>query len=242
MGVKPELVYCADGNPELAGIAVGLGWRYGARLPSTVYEKVWFADQDWKNPNLAKYAAAVAEHKPEVATVLDWEREEQLPEVLAWAEAIAPHVGRVVVIPKIPGRVCAVPESVGGKPVVLGYSVPTSYGGTMCGNWEFKGRPTHLLGGSPQEQMRLTRYFDVVSADGNMASQQARKGRFWSPDKGPKGHWWQLRDAGDDRKSGVPAECFRRSLENIAAAWGDLFNPTSYRAKRKAMLESYGDE
>lgn len=215
----PALVYCADGNPEFAAIAVGLGWKYGARLPSTVYQPVWFADQDWKRPDLAKYAAAVAEHKPEVATVLDWEREEQLPDVLRWAEAIAPHVARLVVIPKVPGRVAEVPDAVGGKPVVLGYSVPTSYGGTTCGVWEFADRPVHLLGGSPQAQRRLARYFRVVSADGNMAAQQARRGRFWSRKPGPKGHWTQLSESGDCRTNGVPAECFRRSLEAIAECW-----------------------
>lgn len=220
MGAPPELVYCADGNPEFAGIAVGSGWRYGARLPSTVYQRVWFADQDWRNPDLGRYAAAVAEHRPEVCTVLDWEEEGQLPEVLAWAEAVAPHVSRVVVIPKVPGEVGRVPEEVGGRPVVLGFSVPTSYGGTACGVWEFGRRPVHLLGGSPQEQMRLARYLNVVSADGNMPAQQARRGRFWSRRKGPKGHWWQLRDAGDPRPCGVPAACFRRSLVNIREAWG----------------------
>lgn len=216
----PELVYCADGNPEFARIAVEGGWRYGAKLPSTVYQPVWFADQDWKHPSREKYMAALAEHRPEVATVLDWEHPGQFGEIIVWAEEAAKYVGRgVVIIPKVPGRVCEVPEEVGGKPVVLGYSVPTSYGGTTCGAWEFSGRPVHLLGGSPQAQIRLARYLRVVSADGNMAAQQARKGRFWSRKPGPKGHWDQLRTAGDDRSSGVPAECFRRSLAAIREAW-----------------------
>lgn len=214
----PELIYCADGQPEFAGIAVSLGWRYGARLPATVYQPVWFADQDWKRPDLAKYAAAVKHHKPEIATVLDWEHPEQLPDVLAWAEEVAPHVGRVVVIPKVPGRVHDVPETIGGKPVVLGYSVPTSYGGTPCGVWEFSGHPVHLLGGSPQAQLRLRRYLNVISADGNMAAMQARKGRFWSRRPGPKGHWVQLRDVGDDRERPA-SECFRRSLISVREAW-----------------------
>jgi hypothetical protein len=217
----PELIYCADGNPAFAAAAVELGWRYGARLPATVYQPVYFADQDWKKPDLEKYAAAIREHKPEVATVLDWERDDQLPDVLAWAEAIAPHVSRLVVIPKVPGRVDEVPEVIGGKPVVLGFSVPTSYGGTTCGVWEFGQRPVHLLGGSPQAQRRLAGYLNVVSADGNMTAQQARKGRFWSRTKNGKGHWWQLNDAGDNRTEGVPLECFRRSLAAVKEMWGN---------------------
>lgn len=213
------LIYCADGNPEFARIAVESGWRYGAKLPSTVYQPVWFADQDWKKPNREAYIAALAEHRPEVATVLDWEHPEQLDEVLAWAEDAARYVGRIVVIPKVPGRVDDVPEVIGGKPVILGYSVPTSYGGTTCGTWEFGSRPVHLLGGSPQAQMKLARYLNVVSVDGNMAGQQARKGRFWMRRQGPKGHWEQLSETGDNRETGVPAECFRRSLVAIAEAW-----------------------
>jgi hypothetical protein len=67
--------------------------------------------------------------------------------------------------------------------------------------------------------MRLTRYLNVVSADGNMAAKMARKGRFWNRKKGPKGHWWQLAEAGDNRADGVPVECFARSLAAIRAAW-----------------------
>lgn len=150
--------------------------------------------------------------------MLDWERPDQLSEVLAWAETIAPFVARIVVIPKVPGEVHRVPGEVRGRPVVLGYSVPTSYGGTACGVWEFAGRPVHLLGGSPQAQLRLRRYLRVVSADGNMASQQARRGRFWSRSPGPKGHWSQLRESGDDRHDPA-AECFRRSLVAVKATW-----------------------
>lgn len=216
------LIYCADGNPTFAAAAVEAGWRYGARLPATVYQPVYFADQDWRKPDLAKYAVAVREHKPQIATVLDWERDDQLPEVLAWAETIAPHVSRLVVIPKLPGRVDEVPEIIGGKPVVLGFSVPTSYGGTPCGVWEFAERPVHLLGGSPHAQLKFARYLNVVSADGNMIAQQARKGRFWSDRKNGKGHWWQLKDSGDNRIQGVPLECFRRSLVNVRVFWSEL--------------------
>jgi len=226
MGALPlKLIYCADGNPAFARAAVEAGWLYGARLPATVYETVHFADQDWKKPDRAAYMAALAAHKPAMATVLDWERDELFGEVMAWAEEAATHVtGAVVIIPKVVGGVPRVPGSVGGRRVVLGYSIPTSYGGSPVPLWEHAGRPVHLLGGSPQEQLRLWYAFggvgcEVVSADGNMAGQQARKGRYWSREPGPKGHWKQLSDCGDGRKDGVPLECFRRSLAAIRAAW-----------------------
>jgi hypothetical protein len=215
----PQLIYCADRNRTFARAAVEAGWLYGARLPAPVYERVDFADQDWKDPDLARYLAAIRRHRPATATVLDWERDEQWPDVLAWAEAVAPFVGRIVVIPKVSGRVREVPEAIGGRPVVLGFSVPTSYGGTPCGVWEFGDRPVHLLGGSPHRQRELARYLNVVSADGNMIAQQARKGRFWSRTRNHKGHWWQLRDAGDHRAEGVPLACFRRSLAIVKDYW-----------------------
>lgn len=222
----PALIYCADGNPALAALAVAAGWRYGARLPGTVYRPVWFADQNWKNPNRRAYMAALARHRPACATVLDWEREEQLPEVLGWAEEAAGHVAEsVLVVPKVVGGVPRVPRVVGGRRVVLAYSVPTSYGGSPVPLWELAGWPVHLLGGSPQAQMRLWSQLsvccEVVSVDGNMIAQQARRGRVWVRRPTRKGHWAQLADLGDGRREGVYLECFRRSLAAVSEAWAD---------------------
>lgn len=218
------MIFCADGNPAFAAAAVEAGWLYGARLPATVYQPVYFADQDWKQPNREAYMRALAEHGPAMATVLDWEREEQLPEVLSWAEEAAQHVREsVLIVPKVPGEVGRLPREIGGRRVVLAYSVPTSYGGSPLGLWEFAGWPVHLLGGSPQKQMRLWRYLsplcEVVSADGNMAHQQAHRCRHWTTPPTRKGHWVQLRESGDDRTEGANLEAFRRSLGAISAAW-----------------------
>ena len=170
--------------------------------------------------------AALARHRPAVATVLDWEREEQLMEVLSWAEEAAQYAGEaVVIIPKVPGGVPSLPRAIGGRRVVLGYSVPTSYGGSPLALWEIAGWPVHLLGGQPHKQLVCYDYLrgiaEVVSADGNAACMQAHRGRFWCREKSPvvRSHWWQLREAGDERTEGVNLECLRRSLENIKAAW-----------------------
>ena len=218
----PALIYCADGNPAFARAAVEAGWLYGARLPAKVYEEVYFADQDWKEPNRMTYMRALERHRPAMATVLDLERPDQLSEVLSWAEEAAAHVTRaVVVIPKVPGIVADLPREVGGKPVVLGYSVPTRYGGTPCPIWEFRDWPVHLLGGSPQAQLRLAGYLPrLVSADGNMAHQQAHRCRFWAPrHRDYDDRWVPLSKAGDNRREGANLECFRRSLAAIREAW-----------------------
>lgn len=224
MATGPALIYCADGNPAFARVAVEAGWLYGARLPATVYQPVWFADQDWRQPDRLAYMAALAEHRPTCATVLDWETPEQLPEVLSWAEEASAHVREsVLLVPKVPGLVGALPRTVGGRRVVLAYSVPTAYGGSPLGLWELTGWPVHLLGGSPQRQLDVYAYLrgvcEVVSADGNMAHQQAHRCRFWRQFPGSKGHWEQLSESGDHRTEGANLEAFRRSLNAIREAW-----------------------
>lgn len=217
----PALIYCAACNTTLWHIAVAAGFRYGARLPGTVYAPLYFADQDWKRPNRGRYMEALAQHRPTLATVLDWERPEQEDEVLDWASEAARWADSVLVIPKVPGMLDRIPGTVGGKPVVLAYSVPTRYGGTTVPLWEFGRRPVHLLGGSPQKQLDLARYLNVVSADGNMANLMAHRCRVWTPRPwGPNRlRWVQLRDLGDGRSEGANAQAFRLSCKNIMAAW-----------------------
>lgn len=214
------LVYCAGGNPEFRRIAHEAGFLNGARLPDTVYNPpLYFADQNYHNPDRVKYMAAIAEHKPIMATVKDWEQEEQREEVFSWAEEIAQWVERIIIIPKVPGTLDRIPNQIGGKEIVLGYSVPTSYGGTEVPLWEFGSRPIHLLGGSPHRQMALTNYLNVVSADGSMAQQQANRCRFWSRKKGSAGHWVQLSEVGENRTEDAHLEAFRKSCEEIMTAW-----------------------
>lgn len=175
MATGIELIYCANGNARFAQIAIEAGFWYGAQLPGTVYFPIQFADQDWKRPNRTAYMTALAQHRPRMASVLDWERQEQLPEVLGWAEEIAQWVEVVLIIPKVFSGVGQLPRTIGGKPIRLGYSVPTRHGGAQLPMWEFAGGPVHLLGGSPQAQMKLLPYLRVVSTDGNMAHKMATK-------------------------------------------------------------------
>jgi hypothetical protein len=217
--VSIELIYCAGKNQRFEAVAHAAGFRIGVQLPNQVSHPVYFADQDWKNPDRTRYMTALAHHRPALATVLDLESPEQLPEVLAWAEEAAAHVEQVLIIPKYSGAVDSLPRQIGGAAVVLAYSVPTKFGGTEVPIWEFVGWPVHLLGGSPHRQMTLTRYLNVTSADGNMSNKMAHRGRFWSQEKGPKGHWRQLREIGIDLPTDNNLEAFRRSCKNIMKAW-----------------------
>jgi hypothetical protein len=227
-----DLIYCADGNERYAKIAIDAGFLYGAQVPNKVYFSPYFCDQDFKNPNLKKYLAALAEHKPTIASVLDWAKESQLSEVIMWAEEVALFADTIVIIPKVIGGVERIPAVIGGKPVRLGYSVPTGFGGTSVPYNEFKGRDVHLLGGSPQKQRGLTRYMNAVSLDGNMHQKTANKFcKFFDPWKTTRqGLWpsiaeydgrkWRSEDSSvDESKKDAPYEAFRRSCKNIMAMW-----------------------
>lgn len=230
MASLPRLIYCASGNARFREIALAAGFGYGAQLPGTVYGPLDFADQDWKRPNRTAYMAALATHRPTMATVLDWEQDDQLPIVLDWAEEAAQYARRVVIIPKVHGGIPRLPRRVGDAEVVLGYSVPTRFGGTATFVAEFAGWPIHLLGGAPHHQIRTWRYLaavaDVVTADGNFAQKMATKWcAFWvSRSRGGRHpHWPTLHEYDGERwDTDGPYEAFRRSCANIMAAWTSL--------------------
>lgn len=222
-GESMEIIYCGNGNKRFADIAIEHGFLYGAQLPGTVYHPIFFADQNWKRPNRIAYMNALATHRPHMASVLDWETDEQLPEVLNWAEEAAQYVETVMIIPKVFGGIGRIPNKIGNKAVRLGYSVPTRFGGTEVPIWEFADRPVHLLGGDPQKQMALCNYLNVQSADGNYAHKMAVQfAQFWTPGNARYANsrfWPKLSEAGYCTTKDAMYEAFRRSCENIMAAW-----------------------
>jgi hypothetical protein len=239
-----KMIYCAAGNPTLARIAVGAGFWYGAQLPGATYFRLWFADQNWKKPDRAKYMEKLAEHKPGVASVVDWEKESQLAEVLDWAEEASQYVtDGVMIIPKVIGGIERLPtHTANGRRIILGYSVPTRHGSTPVPHWEFTGWPVHLLGGSPHEQLKFWRYLsplaEVVSVDGNYSQKEAVDHyNFWRQGGRTGGQWIKLPMSAEMRKWLAEAKqtdntervkkigrirqhkCFRLSCQNIRQMW-----------------------
>ena len=169
---NPKLIYCAGGNIRFAEIAIESNFLYGSQLPATTYYNVFFVDQNWKKPNKQAYIEAIKTRNPYLATVLDIESEVTYTEALDWAEEIAPHVGKLILIPKIE---IDLPLKIGGKEIIIGYSVPTKYGGTPIPIECFTDRKLHLLGGSPHAQMEIFMKYpnSIYSVDGNYHQKMA---------------------------------------------------------------------
>lgn len=226
--MRPELIYCADGNPRFAQIAIEAGFLYGAQLPKTIYWPVYFADQNFKRPRYVGYINALRRHQPYMASVLDIEEWRRLDEILMRAEEVARFCQVVMLIPKVPGIIKFLPCQICDKPVRLGYSVPTSYGKTMVPVNEFAGWPVHLLGGSPSRQYELSKEMDVKSVDGNYHQLMSRYNQFFCPDRlsTARNPLWPTLLEADGRKWGnggkdadAPYEAFRRSCKAIVAMW-----------------------
>lgn len=220
-----DIIYCAD-NEKYGRYAKDY-IRVGTQLPNKVYfDDLYFGDQDWKKPNRENYLSMLRQHKPHIATVLDWEKWDQLSEVLAWAEEAAAYADVVVIVPKCYGSISYLNEkrirTINGKEVRLGYSVPTTYGGTELFIGEFIGWPIHALGGSPKRQLDLVRYVSVHSVDGNYIHHKVRHGQFFDGQR-----WIQLQKGGYTFKGDeIPEAVFRLSLPNYLKAFGALHSRT----------------
>jgi GNAT superfamily N-acetyltransferase len=224
--VSTELIFCAASSAQFSKIAVEQGFSYGAQLPGIPNYPPVFVDQDWKRPNRAAYMAALRQYQPRLATCVDWETDDQLDEVLSWADEAARYVSEaVIIIPKVMGGIPRLPRTIRGKQVRLGYSVPTSFGGTCLPVWEFTGWPIHLLGGSPNNQLMLRDYMNVVSADGNYIKKMAQEfGQFFACNKqavrSRTPQWPKLNEYHDTSTlQDVPYLTFRLSCANVQAAW-----------------------
>ncbi len=167
-------------------IAMEYGWLPGARytnlrdIKSFDFKNSGFLDIDWKNYNLDRHLDAVAEQKPKLTIARDVECIFQLDGILREAEKLARHSEYVAVVPKDPllnGRIAELIP----KEYILGYSVPTKYGGTMVDIASFD-RPVHLLGGRPDIQRRLADQMNVFSLDCNRFTYDAQFGDYFDGD------------------------------------------------------------
>lgn len=186
-----DLVYTLQGADATCCLAVRAGLQYGVQsggyrlCPYVGYmrgaHKVTFVDNDYFNYNHSVHLAAVKDLAPRYATVRDIMDTDQckqagiefysLAQILDWAQELEQFAEHVIVIPKY-DCLDEIPER-----FILGYSVPTSHGGTPLPVSAFAGRRVHLLGGSWPAQLAHMAQLgdDVISLDTNYVQRQAQE-------------------------------------------------------------------
>lgn len=194
-----DFIYTFATRDATCCLAVQAGLKYGIQsamagsICSNVHawggkHEVMFVDCDYINYDHRQHLSVVAELRPRYATVRDVMSVAQcaaagiayypLGQILDWAAELAQFAENVIVIPKYDCLDQIPPD------YMLGYSVPTSHGGTPLPIEAFAGRRVHLLGGSWSAQLNYlyTLGDDVVSVDNNYIERISRYGVFVYPD------------------------------------------------------------
>lgn len=233
--VFPFLIICYGGNPKVQQTIINNEFFLGARLPSTNYYPLFFADQEWENPNFDKYLEYIQKERPYMATVVDITSVKLIDTALLWADKISKYVDKIVIIPKINEAISHIPHYINGKEIILGYSVPTKYGKTDIPIDNFSGYNIHLLGGSPKQQMEL--FFNsgqsVYSIDNNyVCNIGLRFGGVWNMSSYSidndlfMGNIIVINQSGLYVKwhNGSQITAIDKSLSNLMSAWNMLFS------------------
>ena len=196
-----DLIYSYNPRDITAFLATELGWLIGAISKASyryidrddiknTFEwkhKIEFIDNEWKGYNHEKHLATVEHFKPKYATTRDIMTSDQcrangieyytFEQIMDMAKEVKQHTDNMIVIPKY-DCIDKIPEE-----YVLGFSVPTAYGGTEV-PWEaFRGRKIHLLGGSWKVQMAYIELLgdDIISLDNNYINKISDWGRVTLP-------------------------------------------------------------
>lgn len=201
----PLLFYCADGGRnEYGRIAKEEGWRMGFQSEQICPgSHVQMIDNEYMDYDHDRHLAMVKKHKPLIATAQDIMDINDLPRILKQARELSQYCGRVLLIPKV--------KSWLPKGFWLAYSIPTSHGGTQIEPEWFRDRPVHLLGGSPKAQAQYSKLLNVVSLDGNYATNLAKTGNVT----------WQYGEEKIQRLTGEKGcyPAFRESLKRQKRYW-----------------------
>lgn len=233
---KVKIIYCGVGNEKLDLLAVNVGIHYGMQFPASRKPPfpVYFADQNWKKPDRDRYIDWVSEYAPNMATVIDIEREEQIDEALDWGYRISKYVENVVLIPKVNGIIKNLPRKINGKKVVLGYSIPTTHGGTTVPIGEFSEWDIHLLGGNPKKQIDMYDTMrqiggNVTSLDCNYISMKATNFcAVWTRKLIKNRQWMDLQDIiGRKVEDGIYT-AFSLSCVSLVSAWHEKLEGLYY--------------
>ena len=208
-----------SGRVDLTAYAGERGYLRGARLDKADrYRRhgvaVDFLDMDWNDPDPDKLITAAKQHRPKYVVAGDYLRDEDNTErVNNRARELRDYAENVIVVPKSPGDFAHVPEW-----CVVGYSVPTEYGGTDIPIREYVAleNQIHVLGGTPHRQFNVVSQLwleNVCSIDGNSIHKAATIGaKSWHP---AVPHWRKV-DADD-----AVERAYRQSVDNLRSAHED---------------------
>lgn len=185
-------------------------WYIGARYTNlrdvATFRKVHFIDIDWKNYDYKRHLEAVKALKPKYTVAKDWEKAGELKTLLKQAGSLANHAEFVIIVPKVTELKHKMLSLIPGD-FMLGYSVPTKYGGTDIETEYFDGRPVHLLGGRPEKQRELAKVLNVKSIDCNRFTLDAQYGDYFN------GVTFKPHPVGGYQK------CLEDSIKNINKIW-----------------------
>jgi hypothetical protein len=190
-------------------IAVRHGWMPGARYTNLRdvrrFPKLGFLDIHWKSYDFQRHLAAAEKTRPLITVARDIEERRDLRNIIDQAYRLLEFATHVVLVPKDPlleKRLCkSIPTE-----FLLGFSVPTRYGGTTISPMAFR-RPVHLLGGRPDVQRRLADLMPVFSFDTNRFTLDATFGDYFD------GTTFRPHPVGGYKN------CLAASLKNITALW-----------------------
>ncbi|WP_417364268.1 DUF6610 family protein [Galbibacter sp.] len=171
----------ATHSKRVQKIAIEYGWQPSARYTNLRdvqdFDKVNFIDIDFKNYDFDKHLDAVKATKPHLTVAQDVFHLDELDRTLEQAEQLNKHADKVIIVPKALGFE-GILESAIPRNYILGFSVPTKYGGTELNPKEFK-RPVHLLGGRPDTQRELGNLMNIYSFDCNRFTLDAKFGDYF---------------------------------------------------------------
>lgn len=208
MGRRKVLKFVAHSATVLK-IAVQHGWLPGARYTNLRdvrrFSRLGFLDIDWKNYDFRRHLEVATATRPMITVARDIEDKRDLRLCIDQAFQLLEYAKYVVVVPKdkaLEGRLCtAIPSE-----FLLGFSVPTRYGGTKLAPEAFR-RRVHLLGGRPDIQRRLADRMPVFSLDTNRFTLDAAFGDFFD------GQIFRPHPIGGYEN------CLRDSVKNMTALW-----------------------
>jgi len=194
---------------RVIALATRHGWLPGARYTNLRdvrdFDQLGFLDIDWKRYDFQRHLDVAKATRPLVTVARDVETLSQLSRTIEQAYELSTFAKFVVIVPK-DRRLADVLDSAIPPAFLLGYSVPTKYGGTKIPPEKFR-RPVHLLGGRPDVQRRLARTLPVFSVDCNRFTLDAAYGDYFDGDR-----FRPHPEGGYER-------CLRSSIVNITKLW-----------------------